>query len=443
MKACVVRCTCLLTALLLLSHAALAEPRRTTVATTLRKKPGEKEAAVAEVPAGTEVQVLGEQDRWLRVRVGTKEGFLTRTTVTEPEPQAAEDTTAGDGTWSATRRRAAAPEGELLAHVTSDPATLRSAAALTAAPLATLPRGSRLAVLDAIDTPGWARVRDQQGREGWLLQTELGNDAAIAASSAPAPRLSEPAARKAFARRRAPLALRAELGLGYRSLGMDLSSNASGGLTNYLVDADAAALTAAGEAAWSAGRRWFAAADVRLQLSASSPGIEYPGPTSASGEIPFRTFSADAGLRAGLRVRQLFALALRAGAHYDAFLPEDVDNVGTLPRERLLGVTGGARLELVPPASRFSATLRVDVLAWGTRAQTVGLEDGADSTARAFWGGLTLRYALSGRVAAFVGYDFERATTRWSGMSVRQRGVTATRREDTAQLTSLGVTAEL
>ena len=185
------------------------------------------------------------------------------------------------------------------------------------------------------------------------------------------------------------------------------------------------------------------AADARLQLSASSPGIEYPGPTSTSGEIPFRTAAVDAGARVGVRARQLLALAVRGGAHYDAFLPQDVDNVGTLPRERLLGVTAGARLELVPPASRFSATLRFDALAWGKRAQTVGLEDGSGSTAHAFWGGLTLRYVLSRHLAAFVGYDFERATTRWSGMSVRQRGVTGTRREDTAQLAQLGVTAEL
>jgi hypothetical protein len=32
-----------------------------------------------------------------------------------------------------------------------------------------------------------------------------------------------------------PLAIRATLGIGYRSLGMDLTSNAEGGLTNYLL----------------------------------------------------------------------------------------------------------------------------------------------------------------------------------------------------------------
>lgn len=444
----VARYAYVVTALLAISDVASAEPRRTTVATTLRKKPGEKEPAVVEVPAGTQVQVLGEQDRWLRVRVGAHEGFLTRTTVTAPESPpagAGEEGRAGpdDSVWSARRRRAQASAGELFAKVTSAEATLRSEAAPTATPLATLTRGSQLAILDASSTPGWARVRDEQGREGWLLEAELGNGSASIAASAAAVRTTAQRTREGFTRRSAPLALRAELGMGYRSLGMDLSSNASGGLTNYLVDADAAALTVTADAVWSAGERWFAAADVRLQLSASSPGIEYPGPSSTSGEIPFRTFATDAGVRAGVRARKLLALAARAGAHYDAFLPDDVDNVGTLPRERLLGVTGGARLELAPPASRFSATLRLDALIWGTRAQTSGLEDGSDSTARAFWGGLTLRYMLSTRLAAFVGYDFERATTRWSGMSVRQRGVTSTRREDTAQLTQLGVTAEL
>lgn len=444
----VARYAYVMTALLAISGVASAEPRRTTVATTLRKKPGEKEPAVAEVPAGTQVQVLGEQDRWLRVRVGAQEGFLTRTTVTAPEdPPAATgeeaSTSQEERVWSARRRRAQAASGELFAKVTSAEATLRAEAAPTATPLATLTRGSQLAILDATSTSGWVRVRDERGREGWLVVAELGNGSASVAASTPAVQTAEQHDSKGFTRRSAPMVLRAELGMGYRSLGMDLSSNASGGLSNYLVDADAAALTATADAAWSMGERWQAAADVRLQLSASSPGIEYPGPTSTSGEIPFRTFAADAGVRVGVRARKLLALAARIGAHYDAFLPTDVDNVGTLPRERLLGFTGGARLDLAPPASRFSATLRLDALVWGTRAQTTGLEDGADSTAHAFWGGLTLRYMLSTRLAAFVGYDFERATTRWNGMSVRQRGVTATRREDTAQLTQLGVTAEL
>ncbi len=47
------------------------------------------------------------------------------------------------------------------------------------------------------------------------------------------------------------------------------------------------------------------------------------------------------------------------------------------------------------------------------------------------------------RIAVFGGYDFSRASTEWSGMSVRQPGVTRTRRVDTAQLVQLGISTAL
>jgi hypothetical protein len=54
-----------------------------------------------------------------------------------------------------------------------------------------------------------------------------------------------------------------------------------------------------------------------------------------------------------------------------------------------------------------------------------------------------MRYALWHRIAVFGGYDFSRASTEWSGMSVRQPGVTRTRRVDTAQLVQLGISTAL
>ncbi|MBK7534759.1 MAG: SH3 domain-containing protein [Myxococcales bacterium] len=463
MKVCVVSCACLV-ASLLLQQDVDASPRRVTSATTLRKKPGEKEPAVAELAVGTVVEVLGEQGRWLRVRFGKAEGFITRTTVSEPDPPvpAAREGAGAGGEgksssrgWSAARRRAeGGGEGaSLLAEVASATAVLRAEPSDRSASVAELARGAHLAVLDATDVPGWANVRDDQGRTGWIARAALVNSVAsvvestgesAARSASSADGHDDAAPRGGYVRRaRPPLLLRADLGLGYRAVAMELSSNASGGLSNYLVDADAAALTLNADAELRVSARLFAAADARLQVSSSSPGIEYPGPTSAPGKIPFRTFAAVANVRAGVRAQSGLALAVRVGARYDAFLPEDVENVGMLPRERLAGATVGLHAELVPARSRFGAALRFDALLLGGRQQTPGLEDGASSTARAFWGGLTLRYELSSHLAMFVGYDFERATTRWSGTSVRQAGVTGTRREDTAQLAQLGVTAAL
>jgi hypothetical protein len=114
-----------------------------------------------------------------------------------------------------------------------------------------------------------------------------------------------------------------------------------------------------------------------------------------------------------------------------------------LPRERLLGATAGARVELRPPTSRFGAVLRTDVLVVGSRAQTPGLEDGTSSTAHAVWGGVTVRLAVTRRWTVFGAYDFARMSTTWSGMSSRQPGVTSTHRIDTAQVAQLGVGAAL
>ena len=324
-----------------------------------------------------------------------------------------------------------------------------------------VPANTVVTVLE--ETGRWVKVRAPNGAIGYVTRTTLNDPDAHAMapsgewsaafmrgggalpSAMTAGELKGNAPARDDFTRPAPsgLVLRAELGLGYRSLGMDLTSNADGGLTNYLVDADAVATTLDVDAVRRLTGRWFVAGDARVAASTSSPGIEYPGPTATPGKIPFQTFAGDLGVRGGLRARDVFDLSLRLGAHYDAFLPENVNNAGMLPRERLLGATLGARVEIAPPASRFSIALRCDVLALGSRAQTAGLEDGKDSTAHAVWGGATVRYFTSRHISPFAAYDFGRATTSWTGMSSREPAVTSAHRVDTTQLLAIGISAEL
>jgi hypothetical protein len=206
-------------------------------------------------------------------------------------------------------------------------------------------------------------------------------------------------------------------------------------------DASAATFEVDGVARLSS--RLFAAADARVQLSRSSPGIDYPGPSGPPGTIPFSTFGTDVGVRGGMTMKQIFGIALRVGGHYDAFLAHDVDNAGMLPRERLAGATLGLRADVTPPRSRINITGRFDALVVGSRAQTEGLEDGTSSTARALWAGATIRVQLARHFAVLGAYDFGRATTRWSGMSVRDPGVTRAERVDSTQLVQIGVSADL
>jgi SH3-like domain-containing protein len=418
---------------------AEAEPRRTLAAATLRKKPGEREPAVAQLAANTPVTVLALDGRWLRVRVHNVEGYLTRTQVSDPDAPAA----APAGQWSAPRRVGGKVIAELFVQVVAARGTLRAQPRPEGAPLVELARGERLVVIDAANDPAWIRARDPAGRDGWIARDQIDNGASsVVVTGVDLKGLALSRDERGAAPPAAGLTARAELGIGFRTLGMALTSNAEGGLTNYVLDADAVAATLDVDVIRRLATT-FVAADARISGSDSSPGIDYPGPTAPAGKIPFRTLANDLGVRIGTRVRHAFDLALRAGGHYDAFLAGTVRNAGMLPRERLLAATLGARVDIAPDRSRFTVSARFDALVIGARAQTAGLEDGPSSTARALWGGATMRYALWHRIAVFGGYDFSRASTEWSGMSVRQPGVTRTRRVDTAQLVQLGISTAL
>jgi SH3-like domain-containing protein len=487
---------CVYVAVTCVTFAAVGEPRRTLAVVSLRARPGERAAVVARLPANTVVNVLAIEGRWLRVRAsridgrglppagsgaegrrgtvdgrvlppagsgaegrrgsndgrglapagsgaegrrGTIEGYLTRTTVSEPAARAAPA-----AQWSAARRVDGQANTALFVEVVAARAALRAQPRPDAAPVIELARGARLVVVDATADPAWIHARDPAGHDGWIGRPEIDDGASAVVVTGADLRglgLAREAALPSVAAR--ALAVRAELGLGFRTLGMSLNSNAQGGLANYVLAADAVAETLALDVVRRARRNVFVAADLRASASESSPGIDYPGPTAPAGTIAFRTLAGDLGVRVGTRARGGFDLALRAGGHYDAFLASHVRNAGMLPRERLLGATLGARIDLAPAPSRFTVSARFDALVLGARKQTAGLEDGTSSTARALWGGLTMRYALAHRISIFGGYDFARASTAWRGESIRQPGVTGTRRIDTAQLVEIGLSAAL
>jgi uncharacterized protein YgiM (DUF1202 family) len=451
---------------------AARDVRKTLDKVIVRKRPGERQAAIATLPAGTEVHIEGEEGRWLRVRAGRVSGYLARTTVSDPAVPPAPDAPPGGGTagsisdasgpggpgepgprtrtWGGARRPdpTEAPVTELFVEVIAEAAELRAEARPDAERVGQVPRGARLAVLEVDEAAGWVRARDGAGRAGWIARAVVGNStAAAAAAPGAAPDPAEPRAVRAAAaldpRATRRLALRADAGIGYRTFAMDFRSNGGGGLANYLVDSGAGAADLDVELALRPSPRWRVAVDGRLQLSRLGPGLDYPGPSAPPGKIAFSTFGADAGVRAGRRLGPAFEVWLRAGGHYDAFVATDVENAGRLPRERLLGATAGARVDVAPPESRITASLWADALVVGSRRQTPGLEDGTDSSVRAAWAGATLRFRIGAHVSILGAYDFGRVSTRWSGMSVRQPGATGARRNDGSQLVQIGLGAEL
>lgn len=384
-----------------------ADPWKTSIDVTLRKKPGERQAVVAKLPAGTEVVIVKEEGRWLKVRAGKHVGYLTRTTVDD------------------------------------------AGAVATPSPTPTSPVAPTPAPTVEPKEPG--------GPKGQWSQARRDTGGSLEGSGAPAPELrgvtgpvdttsttkrDERAPRPTF--ERAPRFVRTGAGVGYRSIGMDFSSDGTAGLSNYLVAADALAVQLDADVVKRFGALRVGV-DVRGQVGTSAPGtgIDYQGPSQPSGEIPFRTVGVDAGVRAGASVHRLFELSARVGGHYDAFLPVEVANAGRLAREHLIGVVAGALVDIVPPDSRMTASLHVDALVFGSRDQTKGLEDGESSRAHAVWAGASIRIALGRRLSLVTSIDLARLSTDWTGMSARAPGVTRAERVDTSQLFQLGVGADL
>ncbi len=442
MRACSWSAPLMIAVALSAASVAHAESRTTSAAATVYKAAGEKSAVVARLPAGATVEVVGAEGRWLRVKVKGAVGYLARTQVTEPAAPVAPPA------WSKPRRGLGADQARLLRVAVTRATDLRGAPQPGASTVGPVAAGVTLVVVDGTTVPGWIEVRDPGGKRGWIERGAVGNGTAAAAVEGRPGPSEGGVARTAAAgddgfTRRPPGAhgVRAEARLAYVALGKDFTSDAGGGLSNYLVDADAAALLIE-VAARRARGRWWVGAEAGVELGAASPGLDYPGPTAPPGKIPFQTFAVDIAARAGRRLAPSLDLGVRVGGHYDAFLPSEVENAGMLPHERLLGLAVGLELELTPPRSRVSASVRAGGLVWADRAQTPGLEDGARSDASALGGGVRLRYALAGRWHLAGGVELRRASTRWSGPSVRQPGVTSARRIDTTQLLQLGMAAE-
>jgi hypothetical protein len=177
--------------------------------------------------------------------------------------------------------------------------------------------------------------------------------------------------------------------------------------------------------------------DARYQGSVASPGVHFEGTPQTTGDVPFTTHEMEGGLRLAYSFSS-FRASGRLGYHYDLFVVQ-YDNVGKLPREALSGAVVGARVELPFTGSGWSARAGIDYLTGGKRSQTKGLDDGAPQRATARWAEIAIGYALTGKVAAELGFRHTRAITTWSGPSGRQPDVTSANRTDLSKQLTIGL----
>ena len=399
-----------------------ADTRTSLVEITLRKLPGENQDAVATYATGVTVEVLEIKGRWIKVKIDKSVGWVPRTKLSEPAAAAAAPVDAG-------------PRSHRLAVQVRQPdAAIRARPEAGAPVVAPVAPGAALTVLDGA-APGWLHVDDGHGHAGWIAAAAV---AAVGASAAVVD--APPAARPTAApRARATWTLRGTAAIGYRSIDQRFTSNATGGLANYAVSADAS-VAEIGVAALPRLGTLRVGLDAAARFTSSDPGIDYPGPTLAPGEIPFTMFEARGTARIGYRLGPVTP-QLRLGGFYGAFLADEIANAGRLPREALWAATVGLGVEVAPPRAKVTIEARGDLAIVGARQQTDGLADGMTSSAGAQWLELRLAYAIAPHVAVVAGFTYERYTTDWSGASERWAGVTDAHRLDHAQLVSLGIGA--
>jgi opacity protein-like surface antigen len=425
-------------------HAEILRTRRDT---TLRARPGESQRAVARLQADQEVEVITRAGRWLRVRSGERVGWLTRTNVREqtPEQRAPRQTRAEswrrDQPEPAIRRER---KKLITVRVTNGTQETFRAPSGTARVAFRARSTDLLTVVGDNQDRTWLLVENEHGHVGWLPAMITTQVAVTQATRDRRSALLATALADSTPAVDTPVALvsrHARAAIGYRVTATRFTSNGSAELANYRISAQAMTATLGGSLPLTASSsRFLASVEGEYRMSYSSPGIHYQDGAGQLDAVAFSMHEARAGGQLGVRLTDSALLAGRVGYHYGVFLVDTLDNRAGLANESLHGLTLGGRAHLAP-GKRSSYAIRAgfDVLAGASRGQSAGLEDGAGSTASAWWGHLGMDYALTAGLVLNAHYAYERAGTEWTGQSSRQADVTEASRTDQSHLVYLGL----
>lgn len=470
---------------------SFAERVRTTQTTKVMKRPGEKSAVVTRVKKGRTLTVIATEGRWMKVRVNGRTGWIARSNVktasarevprnTRRRPfvdgrstrrgwsgEAPDDRVGGDAVEeedeeearpkkkkAKKKSRARDVEDEedfeedeedfdeeedeedfeeeeevveeepkpRVVQVAVAKTKLRSKPSKKGKSRAKVKKGAKLVVLEQKD--GWMLVEDPDGDTGWIATKEVW----------------EPGMRKARE-------IRVEAKLGFDRMGQVFRSDGDQLLSNYDVAAAAAAVSLRGDYLQKYGAKYLIGGELRYDLGKSTPGIRYSDGTNAA-DIPYMTHDVDLRAVAGYDFKhKTGAVGFgRVGYHYGMFAVSNVGdftkNLAKIPSETLSGVTIGVGAEAPTITEKIGARLIIDYLALGKRAQTVGLEDGAVSSAKALWAGLVVNYRWKPGMTIDFGYGYDYAKTTWTGAapaSMRGTGSTVAARKDVTHGLLVGI----
>ncbi len=369
--------------------------------TKIHFRPGESEKVVARITRGTRVEVLARRGRWIKVRVGKKRGWLTRTTV---------------------RQRPVSVSGERQRRWSQDEA-----------------RRQR-----------WKRKRQVRRTQPARAPKRVATTTRAAEDIADTPAKPAPAADETPSVTKplpqvGPRGVFVSARAGMKTLAMDFTSDGQSGIGNYAIRTRAAAMQLSAGAETAVGPLRVAA-EANYRFSNAAPGIHYEASSGASGDMAFMAHEVDATVSAGARLSRSLGGVVgvaRAGYTYSVLLFDQVDNVGMLPSEDLRGAIVGG--EIIAPRAwpKTAVRARFDVLVSGQRGQTAGLEDGDSSAASSTWFTAQVTRAMRGAMSLELVYRYQSAHTDWTGPSMRQADALEAARSDTAHTLVLGLVGTL
>ena len=472
--------------------------------------PGEQSRVVTRVRAGKEMTVLGSKNRWLKVRVNGRTGWITRTNtrsvaLSEAAPRtkrkkpfvegrstrrgfrgkAPADRVGADATDESfieddegrmsarERRRAAAKrkraqareqrnvrdeeidedeldeaedeelldDEEIADEEEADSSEtvvvkvarlqLREEPSARSERIDSVRKGARLLVIER--DGDWIMVESEGGETGWVKSSAVESGSSGGGATY---------AREKFAKR-------ASAGLGYAVLGQTFASDGMDPRSNYRISSGAAVIGLGGEGIYDYSKKFLLGGDLAYRFHYASPGIRYSY-DGESANIGFKTHQLDIGALGGYKLPGSSGMAAfaRLGYHYERFGVDNVEdftqNLAYLPSEILQGVTVGGMFDAPMITDKIAARAGIDALVIGSRAQTLGLQDGADSSAFALWLSAGVQYAFRPNLKFTGGYQLAYSKTTWTGVaegSMRPHAADSTgaQRSDTAHLFSVGV----
>ena len=338
-------------------------------------RPGEAAPIVGHAEEGDELEVIGDQGRWLRVRSGKQVGWVTRTEVSEAKP--AEPRTRVQKTGFSGKPVTDALKVKVLADRVrgfDDPAT-KSKAVLD------LAKGETVTVIGR-GHDGWILVEQDSGNVGWIpasVVTDGGKfagdprqapNATAKVATAPAAGAGTSASASTSTATSTSSSRPVEVSPAKRLLSVGLLATA--GAQTFKMEQTgegAATATASGPFAVIGARgqltvRGSIWVGVTTMAELGTANMVYEGATETSKPMSTREFALDAYGEVGWG--GLRHIALRGGVHYATMSVESERTEPMLLGERIAGATVGLE-GAVPLYRRLVLSASVDVMPAGAQ----------------------------------------------------------------------------